>query len=102
MTLKAYAELYECEWRPTKREMRLWEFAERYTTRCETYDRSVCTGPIKHGAIMPATHRELTQINQNASKVRKEIFAEAEREGITWQELTDTINRWEIKTPPKY
>lgn len=57
----------------------LEELVKQYHERCETYDRSVCTGPVGVDGILPATDRERSLINLNAQRVRQEIL---ERNGI--------------------
>lgn len=49
--------------------------AVEYYRRTEAYDRTVCTGPIRDGSILPATHHELAQINRHAAAVRRELEA---------------------------
>lgn len=76
-------------------EKRLRELAFEYHERTEAYDRTVCTGPIKRGAIMPATHDEVALINQHALKVRKELGQKAESLGFTAKEWQTAITRCE-------
>lgn len=64
--MQQFAEQFLCEFKPTPAEMLLRELAERYVSETEAYDRTVCTGPIIRGAIMPATTQERAQINRNA------------------------------------
>lgn len=62
----AFANLYLGVFTPTESERRLSAAAEQYIEETEAYDRTVCTGPIKHGTIMPATSREHSLVNRNA------------------------------------
>lgn len=84
---------YLCEWKPTERDRKMDELAKRYHTECEAYDRTVCTGPVCHGSIMPATYREMALVNLNARSVRKRIEEEARVECITREELAQAICR---------
>jgi hypothetical protein len=84
----AFRELYLCEPMPVER---LVELANEYHRRCEEYDRSVCTGPIVNGAIMPATYREMGLINRNAGAVLREVMWRAEVAGFTPRQIRETI-----------
>ncbi len=76
------------------REQRLQEWAERYHRETEAYDRTVCTGPIVNGAILPnGPGRESALIGKNARKVRAQILEEAHHEGFTTNEVDEAIRR---------
>ena len=83
----------------TERDMRLHDYATRYHTETETYDRTVCTGPMREDSIMPATPREMGLINCNAKAVRARIEAEATRDGFTREELARAISNWHGQVP---
>lgn len=83
----------------TERDMRLEDYATRYHTECEHYDRTVCTGPMGRDGVMPATPREMALITRNAHAVRKQIELEAERDGFTREELARAISRWRGQVP---
>ena len=83
----------------TERDMRLEDYATRYHTECENYDRTVCTGPMGLDGIMPATPREMALINRNAHAVRKQIELDAWRDGFTREELARAISRWRGRVP---
>jgi hypothetical protein len=51
----------------------LRELAREYHERTEAYDRSVCTGPIDRGRIMPANSDQFSAINKHAKMVREEL-----------------------------
>lgn len=87
------------EWQPTERDQRLYELATRYHVECETYDRTVCTGPMHEDSIMPATPHEMALINRNAHAVRKVLEDEARREGIGREELARAISKWHGSVP---
>ena len=84
---------WQQEWQPTERDNRLHELATRYHTECEAYDRTVCTGPIRDGSVMPIGPHELALVNRNAIRVRKQIMAEAEQHGISQQDMARAIGR---------
>jgi len=88
-----YRALYEQEWQPTAQELKCVELAERYHHEAEAYDRTVCTGPVMHGSVMPADHRELAMVNGNAARLRKKIMAEAATHGISPQDMARAIGR---------
>lgn len=62
----AFANLYQGDFTLTESERRLSAAAEQYIAETEAYDRTVCTGPIRHGSIMPATSHEHSLVNRNA------------------------------------
>lgn len=90
---------YLNEWQPSERDNRLHELATRYHIECETYDRTVCTGPVGKDGIMPANYREMALINKNAHKVRDRLTEEAAREGIGREELARAISKWHGSVP---
>jgi hypothetical protein len=67
------------------------ELAMKYHEQTERYDRSVCSGPIVDGAIMPANGRERAAINRNAAKVRDALCVEAMRLGFGKREWQSAI-----------
>ncbi len=70
-------------------------YAERYHIACEAYDRTVCTGPVFHGAVMPATQQEYCLINRHALGVLQRVRAEALANGFTRMEVLKAISAWE-------
>lgn len=88
-----YRKRFEQEWQPTEQELKAVELAERYHHEAEAYDRTVCTGPVLHGSVMPADHRELALVNGNAARLRKQIMAEAAAHGISAQDMARAIGR---------
>lgn len=89
---------FEQEWQPSERDKRLHDLATRYHTECEAYDRTVCTGPIWDGEIMPNGYRELALVNQNAQIVKRRLRDEGLQHGITVDELHRAISHW--RGPP--
>lgn len=81
--------IYQCE--PERRPLELDELAEEYHRRCEAYDRVVCTGPIREGAIMPATSRERVLISRHARELRAELLARAARMGYSAVQFGEAI-----------
>jgi hypothetical protein len=60
---------------PTEEEIELSKIAEEYHTRCDAYDRRVCTGiSPRSGEPMPVNGYELGLVNQNARKVLDELM----------------------------
>lgn len=45
----------------------LRDIVREHVLGTELYDRTVCTGPIKYGCIMPIGYHELGLINRNAN-----------------------------------
>lgn len=83
----------EQEWQPSEQDLKCVELAERYHRETEAYDRTVCTGPVWRGSVMPANHRELALVNGNAARLRKQIMAEAATHGISAQDMARAIGR---------
>jgi len=69
----------------------LFTLAAEYHERTEAYDRTVCTGPIVRGGIMPATAYERVAINRHAAIVRAELLACALRLGYTNEQFQKAI-----------
>ena len=65
---------------PTEEDLYLDALAAEYHQRAEAYDLTVCTGPIKHGGIMPVTAKELMMVNRHARALKHELGDRAERE----------------------
>jgi hypothetical protein len=78
-------------WEPTPEEKRLRELAAQYHEETESYDRTVCTGPIRNGAIMPMGSGEHAAINRNALAVRERLGAEVAELGFTKKEWQHAI-----------
>ena len=85
---------FECEFVPTERDKVIHELATRYHVLCESYDRTVCTGPIRNGSIMPASGHEMRMINKNARHVRKLVEDDALIKGVGRKELWRAIGNW--------
>ena len=77
------------------KDIRLWRLAKKYHEETESYDRIVCSGPIRNGAIIPANGRELRMINHNAKRVLKEILQEAALVGFSVKEVMGAIRNYE-------
>lgn len=71
--------------KPTETEMELvlHQLLANYYTKCEEYDRTVCTGPIIDGAILPTTPLERARVSQNAHTLWREFMAQADAIGAT-------------------
>lgn len=84
---------FEQECQPSDAEIALRELARRYHADCEAYDRTVCTGPIRHGSVMPAHFREAYLVGRNASQVRRRLALQAHALGFTDAEFAREIGR---------
>ena len=80
--------------RLTGQEKALTALATEYHERTERFDRQVCTGPIRDGAIMPANGREAALINKNALTVLAELQQRAEAIGVSARDLQRAIHDW--------
>ena len=90
-----FKDQYLGNWEPSESDAIKHQLAKRYHELTENYDRTVCTGPIMNGSIRPANHYQLAAINRNATKVRGMIMTEADREGISREEMRRTISRFD-------
>lgn len=90
---KAERPEFKQEWVQSDRDRTLCELAQRYHREAEAFDRTVCTGPIINGAIMPIHPSEVAAISGNAIKLRKRFMLEAEFVGISRAELSRAISR---------
>lgn len=79
-------------WTPSPEEKRLRELAREYHERTEAYDRTICTGPIGRGGIMPATIDQQALINRHAGTVRDELGIEAARQGFSPKQWREAIS----------
>lgn len=71
----------------------LESLATWYHEETESYDRTVCTGPIIRGSIMPNGCDEYALINKNARKVFRCIL-DALRGSVTSSELRKAIRQY--------
>lgn len=65
--------------------------AKKYHDKTESFDRTVCTGPIENGCIRPMTGYEASIINKNALKIREAIILEARESGISREAMMRAI-----------
>ena len=94
MSGEHWRQQYEQVWALTEQDIKMYELAERYHSETEAYDRTVCSGPIVDGAIMPIGSREMSLVNRNAIKVRERILFEAEQQGINRRDMARAIRRY--------
>ncbi|WP_395605253.1 hypothetical protein [Pseudomonas sp. B16120] len=75
-TFEQFKELYEGKFEITDTDYLLVQLAEKYHRVTEAYDRTVCTGPIVHGSIVPVSQFEREKVNRYASGVFESIALE--------------------------
>jgi hypothetical protein len=75
----------------------LYDLAEEYHQRTEQYDRTICTGPIRHGGIIPWTAEQRAAINRHAKKVLKEMVLRARCLGFSAKEMQGMISHVSIE-----
>ncbi|NNA36948.1 hypothetical protein HBO97_20745 [Pseudomonas lundensis] len=93
----AFANLYQSDFTPTESERRLFAAAEQYIAETEAYDRTVCTGPIKQGAIMPANSHERGLVNRNAVRAMDHLCTRHPE--FTRQQILREVSRADIRGP---
>lgn len=57
----------------------LTPYAWEYHERCEAFDRTVCS-KIVNGVAQPATSEEVARVNENAKRVKEELYDRIRRE----------------------
>lgn len=93
----AFANLFQTDFTPTESQRRLSAAAEQYVAETEAYDRTVCTGPIKHDSIMPATSREHSLVNRNAIRALDRLCTQ--HPDFTRQQIRREISRLDSRGP---
>ena len=93
----AFANLFQTDFTPTESVRRLSVAAEQYVAETEAYDRTVCTGPIKHGSIIPATPREHSLVNRNAMRAMGYLCTQHPE--LTRQQILRAISRVDLRGP---
>jgi len=82
---------------PTDTEKQLKRYAVEYQERAEAYDRTVCTGGMNRGAVMPADSYQLGLINKNATKLREELWEKVRLLDFSypewWKAIRDAVPR---------
>lgn len=90
-----HSELYGTWLAETAEDKALRELAEQYHTRCDAFDRTVCTGRhSKTGEAYPADPYEYRSINANARRVRDEIIGQGRSMGFTDEQVTRAIQNY--------
>jgi len=86
---------YMCTFAISEKEKTLNELAIRYRDECEAYDKTVCTGGMKYGEIMPSNPSEMRLIDKNARNVLKKLLESevAFNHEINRRELMKEISR---------
>lgn len=84
-----YCSMYLGEPEPINSE--LLDLARSYYRQTEVFDRTVCTGPVTRDGIMPATSRQLAEINRYAAEVLRELKRKAEERGFNSVEFRDAM-----------
>lgn len=69
-----FVDQYMCEFVRSPAEELLFAVANTYVRDTEAFDRTVCTGPIIRGSVMPASPRERALINRNARSLFDDLI----------------------------
>ncbi len=79
---------------------RLFDLAYEYESRCEAFDKSVCSGD-KDGVAMPVGVEEFRKINAHASLMRRIVERKAAEIGYTWADVKQEMGRYKdvLKVP---
>jgi hypothetical protein len=93
----AFANLYQGDFTPSESERRLSAAAEQYVDETEAYDRTVCTGPIVKGSIMPADSYERGLVNRNAMRAMDRLYTQHPE--FTRQQILREVSRADIRGP---
>ncbi|MGR2709553.1 hypothetical protein B7453_09720 [Pseudomonas sp. IB20] len=93
----AFANLYQSVFTPTESERRLAAAAEQYVAETEAYDRTVCTGTIVKGSIMPADSQERGLVNRNALRAMDRLCTQHPE--FTRQQILREVTLADIRGP---
>ena len=93
----AFANFFQSEFTLTESERRLSAAAEQYIAETEAYDRSVCSGPIQQGSIMPAGSHEFGLVNRNAMRAMDRLCTQHPE--FTRQQILREVSRADIRGP---
>lgn len=93
----AFANFYQSDFTPTESERRLAAAAEQYVSETEAYDRTVCTGPIVKGSIMPTDSHERGLVNHNAMRAMDRLCTQHPE--FTRQQILREVSRADIRDP---
>lgn len=85
---------FQGEFEITEHDLLLHNLARKYHEETEAFDRTVCTGTIRDGGIVPMNAWQFNQVLQNAAKVRKRIVQEGASAGVTPSEIRRAIARF--------
>lgn len=92
-----FKRLYLGEFTWSEKDQKLYDIGKYYHETCETYDRKICTGPIKHGSVQPGRHYELVDINKHASGVYRQCVAIGIRAGFTEKEIAKAVKEYRTR-----
>lgn len=93
-----FSKHFQCDFKPSESDNRLHAIAKQYVDETETYDRSVCTGPIGRDGIMPATPYEFALVNRNAIRVMSRLCSL--NPGFTRAQIQRAASRTEYRGQP--
>lgn len=93
----AFANLYQGDFSLTESERRLSAATEQYIAETEAYDRTVCTGPIFKGSIMPTNSHERGLANRNAMRAMDRLCTQHPE--FTRQQILREVSRADIRGP---
>lgn len=95
MDIETFRNEYLGDFRPNKKDNELYDLANEYHTTCESYDQTVCTGPImRDGSIMPANGQQQALISKHALEVRMAVVIKGIKAGFTQVEICQVITKY--------
>jgi hypothetical protein len=81
----------------SEHQIKLRQLARQYVEECEAYDRTVCTGPIERGAIMPRTSEEWALSRSNAHIAAEQLRRQAKDMGISAKDFNLALMKARMK-----
>jgi hypothetical protein len=78
----------------TEIDLILHQLLKQYYEAAEAYDRTVCTGPIIDGAILPATPLERALVSQHAATLWRELLTSAQNLGLDPATVRSSYSRF--------
>lgn len=96
MASNAFADQYLCQFNESDGDQALRRIAECYVRQTETYDRTVCTGPIGRDGVLQATAQERSLSSRNAMRQMDQLCVEYSHL-FTRSEIRKAIGRCNIQ-----
>lgn len=88
---EAFQKMFLGTFEPTSQERQLYELADEYERRCESYDQRVCDGRTKRGIAIPANGAQQAMISRHARQVWNELMPQVGALGFDAKQFREAI-----------